>query len=165
MSLRSAIEKYIDFHQYEPRNIGEFPKSFFIPPEIVCVGTAQHVMYRSGKKDPETLIKPKKPLNYIHEHKAGVKLYRADKNAEGAYKKVPGWIQETQALALLGECLGFCYEDYEGNEVEAEMRTPRPELYAVPPHGKALIVIQNKRKVLAMMWGGQLVVEARGIVG
>lgn len=165
MSLNRAIDKYIEFHQYEPKRIGQFSRNFFIPPEIVCVGDAVHVMYRSGKKDPETLIKPPRPRNYIHDHKPGVKLYRTDRSAEGVHKKVPNYILNSEALYLLGECLGFCYEDYDGEVVDAECKNPKPELYAVPPHGKALIVIQNKSKVLAMMWGGKLIVEARGIVG
>jgi hypothetical protein len=31
--------------------------------------------------------------------------------------------------------------------------------------GKALVVVQGKRKVLALIWGGKLDVEPRGIVG
>jgi hypothetical protein len=47
---------------------------------------------------------------------------------------------------------------------EAEGRAPLPDLCCTPD-GKCLLVVQGKRKVLAMMWGGALGVFARGIDG
>jgi hypothetical protein len=67
-------------------------------------------------------------------------------------------------LTLLGQCLGFAYYDPESDqEIEAKVTQPFPELYSIPS-GKALLVIQSKRTVLALIWGGRLGVEARGIV-
>ena len=163
MSERAAIRKYIEFHQYEPKSLGSFTPSFYIPTEATYVGPASFVLYRSSKKDPVTLHKPGRPVDYIHKHEKGVKLYRCDRAADGTMRKVPRWIHETDALTLLGKCLGFGYfsGDY---EVEAKGRRPLPELYAVPS-GKALLVVEAKRRVVVLIWGGSLRVEPRGIVG
>lgn len=151
---------YYDFHQYEPRKIGAFSRGFRIPRAAGLAGDAVHVMYRSGKKDPVTLEKPKRPLDYIHEHDAGVKVYRTDLDENA--RRVPSFITDVKELVLLGECLGFAYDDGEV-EIDAQVRSPFPELYTIPS-GKALLVIQDKRDVLALIWGGRLGVEPRGIV-
>jgi len=39
-----------------------------------------------------------------------------------------------------------------------------PELYTIPA-GTALLVVEDKRHVAAIIWGGALGVECRGIVG
>ena len=163
MSESAAIKQYIDFHQYEPKSIGSFSRSFHIPTEATFVGPASFVLYRSSKKDPVTMRKPARPIDYIHKHEKGVKLYRTDRAADGPVRRVPKWIHEARALTLLGKCLGFAY--FVGDfEVEAQGRRPLPELYAVPS-GKALLVVEGKRKVVALIWGGSLRVEPRGIVG
>lgn len=158
----SAVRMYRDFHQYEPKKIGAFSSSFFIPGSVCLAGTAVNVMYRSGKKDPSTLVKPKRPIDYIHDHDAGVKVYRTDQSCGGPFHRVPEYIRKAQELVLLGECLGFVYDD--GQDcIEASPTNPYPELYTIPS-GKALLVVQSKKKVLALIWGGRLGVEARGIV-
>jgi hypothetical protein len=119
------------------------------------------VLYRSDKLDPETGRQPRKPIDYIHEHDGGVHVYRTDGRAD---TEVPRFISGAKELVLLGQCLGFAYEDVDGGEeVEAQVRTPYPDLYTIPS-GRALLVIQGRRSVLAIIWGGRLGVEARGIV-
>jgi hypothetical protein len=158
-----AGKLYEEFHKYSPQEIGEFHSSFFIPELIPCVGPALFVLYRSSKKDPITYVKPDKPVNYIHEHKDRVKVYIVG-SEEGPERKVPQRICAVDELAYMGKCLGFGYTDWDGEDVEAEC-TGKIDLYAVPPLGKGLIVVENKRRVLAMIWGGKLRVEPRGIVG
>lgn len=160
--MQQAIAKYVEFHQLEPNEIGEFPSSFRIPTEAGVAGPALFVLYRSGKRDPLTRIVPDKPVDYIHEHEKGVKLYLPDETEEPV-KKVPQWITRIKSLTRLGDCLGFGFLQ-DGVEIEAEGTKPLPELYTIPS-GKALLVIQGKRKVLALIWGGKLRVESRGIVG
>lgn len=154
---------YHDFHQLEPRRIGAFGARFDIPSEAILVGDAKNVLYRSDKLDPATLKKPKRPVDYIHEHDAGVKVYRTDRESDGPVRSVPQFITGVGELVLLGQCLGFAYIDPDGEEIEAEVRTPYPELYTIPS-GRALLVVQDKRRVLALIWGGRLGVEPRGIV-
>jgi len=128
------------------------------------VGPALYVLYRSSKLDPFTYAVPDKPTDYIHEHKNGVKVYVVN-DSDGPERKVPQKIQNIQKMAFLGKCLGFGYVDEDGDEVEATA-SGKVELCAVPYRkGHALIVLENRRKVLALIWGGKLRVEPRGIVG
>jgi hypothetical protein len=158
-----AIAKYKEFHRFDPRQIGEFPASFRIPDRVYRAGPMKFVCYRSGKVDPETLKKPTKPVNYIHDHDAGVTCY-LPKDAWGPEIDVPHQFVDVPALTRLGHCLGFCYEDADGEEQECEGLDPLPDLYTTPD-GKCLLVIQSRKAVLAMMWGGALGVYARGIDG
>lgn len=160
-----AVEKYVEFHRYEPRDVGRFDESMSIPDQVACIGPATHVLYRSGKTDPATLRLPKAPRNYIHDHDAGVFCYvPVDDAPEAPVERVPAWIREVKALTLLGKCLGFRYRDEDGRTANVDGVKPLPELYCTPD-GRCLLVIQDKSEVLAMMWGGVLGVEARGIVG
>lgn len=161
-----AVAKYKEFHRLEPRSIGDFPASFRIPNTVYRAGPAKHVLYRSAKVDPETLRQPRKPVDYIHEHNAGVVCYvtRRQDVDDGQEVQVPRKYAEAQALTRLGYCLGFAFEDPDGDICEAEGRRPLPDLYCTPD-GKCLLVIQDREKVLAMMWGGALGVFGRGIDG
>lgn len=159
--IKNAVNKYVEFHQFEPTDIGEFSDSFSIPTKARYAGEALFVLYRSGKKDPLTLMTPIDPRDYIHEHEDGVKLYRLDRVSPS---RVPNWIHEATALTLLGKCLGFAYTDKDGEEIEARGTDPLPELYCIPS-GKALLVVEDKSRVVALLWGGKLRVESRGIVG
>lgn len=166
-----AVAKYEEFHRYPPTAIGDFPSSFEIPSEVLVGGRAKWVTYRSGKVDPSTLKKPRRPVNYIHEHDAGVQVYLpldtefdVDSDAsEIDTVDVPREFREVPALVKLGESLGYAFL-FGLEEVEAVGQDPLPELYCTPC-GKCLFVIQDKREVLAMVWGGALGVFARGIDG
>jgi hypothetical protein len=150
------------FHRFPPRRVGEFGPSFEIPKYVFRQGRSINVLYRSDKTDPETLKRPRRPVDYIHDHKPGVFTYLPD--GHGRRVATPSWIRNTKSLELLGQCLGFQFENPDGENVEAQGKAPLPELYSTA-NGKALIVVQGKRKVLALIWGGKLDVEPRGIVG
>ena len=77
---------------------------------------------------------------------------------------VPGQFREAPALTRLGYLLGFCFETKTGAEREAQAADPFPDLYTTPC-GKCLLIIQDRRDVLAMTWGGGLGVYPRGIDG
>jgi hypothetical protein len=159
-----ALDKYEEFHRYPPTKIGEFAKGFSIPKSMHLAGDAKYVIYRSDKTDPETLKRPRRPIDYIHEHDAGVRCYvLAGDQYAGKETSVPSFVLEADALVCLGRNLGYAFT-HDGELVEAEGREPLPELYCTPD-GKCLLVIQSKRNVLAMMWGGALGVFARGIDG
>lgn len=160
----AAIDKYVEFHRMDPRKVGPFAPSFKIPERMYRAGKATWITYRSDKVDPETLRRPRKPVDYIHEHDAGVATYLAkplDRDAEGV--AVPTKFREVDALTRLGFCLGFGFENADGGH-EGKSQRPLPELYTVPD-GRCLLVVQDRRSVLAMMWGGGLGVFARGIDG
>lgn len=159
-----AVKKYADFHRYDPKKIVVGEK-FSIPKRMYRAGTAKWVAYRSAKVDPSTLRKPRSPVNYIHEHDAGVVTYlpRAG-DADGSGVDVPARFRDALALTRLGGLLGFCYEDANGTDCEAQGTEPLPDLYTTPC-GKCLLIIQGGRDVLAMTWGGGLGVYPRGIDG
>lgn len=166
---KNAADLYEDFHRYPPRKIGEFSSSFKIPNVVYKQGKAINVLYRSLKTDPETFKRPRKPVDYIHDHDSeGVTTYLVGDDGEPT--DVPDWIRDAPALAYLGDCLGFAFEDPSGKKIEAQGTPPLPELYAVQVRRflkkqAALLVVQSKRTVLAIVWGGKLRVEPRGIVG
>jgi len=163
---QEAIDKYEEFHRHKPKRVGEFPSSFRIPSDMVRGGKAMWVTYRSDKVDPETLRRPRHPINYIHEHNAGVETYVRSAQRfpirDTTPVAVPKRFMDADVLVRLGTCLGFCF-DVDGEEVEAT-NSPDPDLYCTPD-GKCLVVIQKRTKVIAMMWGGALGVFARGIDG
>lgn len=162
---QNAVKKYREFHRFDPKTVGAFDHAFTIPTSVYTAGPARWVTYSSKKVDPETLRKPRKPINYIHHHDAGVVAYLTDeKAAAGRRVDVPAQFRGVDALVRLGHCLGFCFEDPDGSEAEVEGRAPLPDLYTTPD-GKCLLVVQSRREVLAMMWGGALGVFARGIDG
>ena len=158
-----AIAKYREFHRYDPKSVGPMT-GLRVPARMRCAGDAVCVLYRSGKVDPATLEKPKKPVNYIHEHNAGVKVYLPDGQAD---TDVPKAAREASALVLLGKCLGYDFRDPkypDDDPIQAVGQDPLPELYCIPS-GKVLLVVQDKRQLLAAIWGGALGVFARGIDG
>lgn len=160
----AAVAKYQEFNRYEPKKILE--RKLEIPLAMYRGGPSKWVTYRSQKVDPTTLQRPSRPLNYIHEHGSGVVTHLAQKTRHSADRDVdvPQRFRSVAALVRLGHCLGFCFEDPDGQECEVEGTHPLPDLYATPD-GKCLLVIQSMKTVLAMMWGGALGVYARGIDG
>jgi hypothetical protein len=160
---RKAEKLYEEFHKFSPTRIDEMHRSFYIPEVSTCVGPALHVLYRSDKLDPLTYAKPTNGTDdYIHEHKKGVKVYMPG-SGDGPERKVPQRVCGVSKLTFLGKCLGFGYTDEEGDEVEATC-TGKVEL-CTTPDGRALLVIEGRRKVLALIWGGGLKVKPQGIVG
>lgn len=160
--VKNAIAIYEGFHRFGPRKIGEFHPSLKLPSRANRQGESVDVLYRSDKVDPETLKNPRRALDYIHEHDSkGVFTYLP--RGPGELVEVPNWIRNATALAKLGDCLGFKFKR-DGKVVTAKGKRPLPELYCTA-NGRALIVVQDKRDVLALIWGGKLDVEPRGIVG
>lgn len=168
-SRKAAVEKFKQFHRYEPTNITEFKKGFSIPHQMVRAGAARWTTYRSGKVDPATLKKPKTPVDYIHEHDAGVHVYLPvgaseleELDAPGKPTNVPRAYYGVEALVKLGESLGFCIKGNDGDDEFAAEKGE--ELYCVPD-GTCLLVVADRKKVTAMIWGGALGVFGRGIDG
>lgn len=157
-----AVDKYREFHRFDPRKVGPM-SGLVIPPTMTRVGVAKWVTYRSKKTDPETLKRPRMPIDYIHEHDAGVHVYLPLGERSGDTFDVPRSAREATALVKLGECLGFAF-DLDGDKTEAKSKHPLPELYCTPD-GKVLLIVQSKAELLAAMWGGALGVFARGIDG
>ena len=92
-----AEKLFVDFHQLDPVDVGTFSKRFRIPDRAVLAGEALNVLYRSDKLNPTT-GEDEGQIDYIHEYKDGVKVYRADAHFSGPSRVVPKWIRETRSL-------------------------------------------------------------------
>jgi hypothetical protein len=161
-----AEAKFREFHQKPPRKVGAFSDELVIPREVELLGDAIHVLYRSDKVDPETGEQPRAPINYIHEHDSfGVQTFApARRPRKGAITATtPMFLRDAEGLVLLGDCLGLAYHAA-GVDVELESDAPYDELYTTPC-GRALVVVTGKREITFLVWGGELGVEDRGIVG
>lgn len=154
--LSQGEHLFKEFHQFNPKNVGQFSSAFSIPARVTHVGEGAYVLYRSDKWE-------KKFNEYIHEHESGVKVCLVA-DGDGPSIAVPSWLRSAKTLVRLGDCLGFAYTDREGTTIEAKTHRPLPELYAIPS-GRALLVVEGKKKLHALMWGGYIDVTARGIVG
>lgn len=160
--MSRAVSLYRSFHSHEPRGTRTVAGS--IPKQAHRAGAAVNVLYASDKLNPTT-GEDEGWIDYIHDHNRGVVIYRCDEAAAGKLCAVPAWITNVTELVVLGDCLGFAYEDEtDGHVTRAKGKRPLPELCAIPS-GKALVVVQDKRNVLAIIWGGKLGVLDRGIVG
>jgi len=162
-ALHKAEKLFQTFHQFDPIKVGDFPRDFYIPRKAIHIGEAKVMLYSSDKLNPET-GEDEGTIHYFHDHEGGVKLCVTDEDQDGELVSVPKRIYETQALVRLGDCEGFEFEDLDGKSRKAKVSGRKPEWYAVPS-GKALLVVQDKRSVLAILWGGKLNVEWRGVVG
>lgn len=158
-----AQKLFEEFHQFEPTKVGNFSRGFRIPREALYVGEAKTMFYTSNKLNPET-HEDEGCIAYFHEHEGDVRMHVLDESRDGRWRKVPKWIWGVKALTKLGTCDGFEYIDFGGETKKAKSTGRKPEWYCVPS-GKALLVIQDKRSVLAIVWGGSLNVEPRGVVG
>jgi hypothetical protein len=160
--LSRAENLYETFHQFEHTKVGSMP-SLRIPSRVNHVGEAKVMYYASDKLNPET-SEDEGWIHYFHEHEGDVKFCVTD-DADGDIVDVPNFIRDPDiALVRIGDCEGFQYEDFDGNVVEAEGTGRLPEWYATS-NGKALLVVQDKRRVIAILWGGDLDVKAEGVVG
>src|ERR1043166_4603226 len=127
--FKKALDQYENFHRLPPKEVGTF-NGLVIPSTCVVVGEATDILYRSDKWE-------NKNHDYIHDHKPGVNVGRFD---TGTYKSVavPSFITRATTLYKLGLCLGLSFSNFDGEPMEARVKRPYPELYAVPS-GKALL--------------------------
>ena len=152
----AAVGMFMKFNSFDPKNLTYEP-NFKWPERVRQLGEATWITYRSKKVIPDNGVKPRGWQHYIHDHDGGVSSYACDGKPD---TDVPLFITDCTALALLGDCTGIGF----GKTGEGKTTAPYPELYSTPC-GRALILVQSKRKVVGMIWGGGLDVQDRGIVG
>lgn len=158
----AAQKMFRRFHTRDWRGEGDFHPDLVIPDRVQCLGPAIHTLYKSDKLNPSD-GRDEGWIEYIHEHDAGVNVYKPARGGAGDVA-VPAFIRNCDQFTWLGKSLGFAYWDENDKKCEARATEPLPEIYCTPGGGKALLVIQNKRTLLAILWGGRLAVERRGIV-
>lgn len=161
-----AVRKYAQFHRFDPDVVTD--TDFEVPAQMRIAGAAKNVRYASPKIDPTTLKFPRLGVQgYAHDHDAGVNAYLplSTKGAKQAVVDVPPFIRQATALVQLGHCLGFDYAAQVVNYGTYPQNMTRcPGLFTTDC-GHALLIIDKFQRLQAIMWGGSLRVEARGIVG
>jgi len=152
-----AEDVFSRFHARDPKRFGKFP--FEIPASIYHVGFCSWVTYRSDKWNDGT-------HDYIHDIDSFPRVKCCVAKLEGLEGKkisVPQRIRGTQTLTQIGlKSLGIGFVDFDDEDME--IKTPRCRWYW-SDRGKALICVQDQKRLVAIVWGGKLDVEARGIVG
>jgi len=156
-NLDKGLKMYNLFHDLEHKKVVQF--NCKIPDKVAYVGKAVWTFYESTKWE-------NKLIAYKHEHEAGVKFYWADDLNEGKTINTPSWILKSDVIVWLGHYLGGEYEDAEGIvDVDIGKGKKHPDLFTTCD-GTALIVVDHDpTRVVALIWGGNLNVTARGIVG
>lgn len=132
---------YTRFHGVEPQSVTV--GRLWTPGGLVCLGPALTIGYdvrhRSSKKGA-----------YIHEHHSGVKVYRRAKSGERADLTLRDFPRD---LFVLGDNLGFSYEDEDGRTHEVRGSSRRK--LATNTRGNILVVI-GPTGVDFLLRGGKL---------
>jgi hypothetical protein len=155
-ALRTAVGVYEGFHAYDSDEVGML--DIDIPASVLYGGPATWVTYASDKWEDRS-------HDYIHTITSQPRVFCGLAGAgAGRRRKVPNKIRKTTVLAQLGlRALGFAFIGPDGDELE--VRCPRGTRWFWSPQGKALLAVEKKKRLLAVIWGGKLDVEPRGIVG
>lgn len=148
MSIKKAADMYREFNDLDPKKV----KTLKAMPTRVRYGGRVHCTMYASKKWGEGLH------NYKHDHDSGVKIYFSGGAGDTA---VPASIVNVGALAKMGRVIGIEFTDPNDEDCEY-IGSSKHELYCTP-NGRALVVVVNGR-VDALIWGGKMHVEARGIV-
>jgi len=155
--LRPAVEVFEKFNDFDLGDIREFSASLKIPKTVEVVGKATEVFYRSKKWNDGS-------HGYYHKIESYPRVrIGVTQRGTGRVTNLPQRILKTETLTQIGErSLGYAYEDVDGEEYV--VNPPRSAWYW-SVRGKALLLIQDKRKLLAVVWGGDLDVRPEGIIG
>lgn len=150
--LDAAIKLYEKFYSFDARSVVESKLS--MPSRAKRLGRMKAVMYASDKWE--------KQINYYkHDHEEGVHLYEpTSSSCASGCVKVPRFIASCKAMTKLGRCVGIVFMD---GDKEVPVMFSGCHLYAIPS-GRALVILRGTEKIEAMIWGGRLTVEGRGIV-
>lgn len=156
--FNEGLDKFGEFHQLSPKKVGSFGNSFKIPTTAYCVGEATCTYYRSKKWDNVM-------HEYYHDHEGGVKVYSSLPVEKYNCIKtfVPKYCQ-VSTLIKLGDNIGLDFIDLDNEERQLKITKPFPELYCNPT-GNCLYIVDEKTVLVALLWGGHLSVQKRGIVG
>jgi hypothetical protein len=155
--FRAATRLFTGFHDYDPRDVGKLNASLIIPEAVFYAGPCTYVTYRSNKWNDGT-------HDYIHkiESYPRVSLGFVDEDT-GRTRRVPSRISNNATLVQIQtRAIGFGYRKLDGEEQHAEVSGCQ---WFWHPVGKALLLIRNKRKLVAIAWGGKLDFKPQGLVG
>jgi hypothetical protein len=151
-----ATKTFESFNDYPSKGTFKFDREIVVPERMPVAGPCKWVTYKSDKWGDGT-------HDYIHKITSYPRVKCALVGGDFPERTIPAKIRSAKTLSQIGlRALGFAY-DQDGEEVEAKV--PRGTEWFWSQSGRALYLIHNKRKLVAVIWGGKLNVEPRGIVG
>jgi hypothetical protein len=155
--LDAAIRSFEGFHAYDSKEVGQFPASMRIPEYVQVLGPCTYVTYRSDKWNDGS-------HDYVHEIESYPRvLVGLVGGRQGKRRKVPQRIGNDATLVQVRtSAIGFGYTDGAGEKIDS---TVRRCTWFWHPRGKALLLVREMRQLVAIIWGGKLGFEDRGIVG
>jgi hypothetical protein len=154
--VSQAVKTFEDFNEYPSKGASKFAREIIIPERMPCPGPCRWVTYRSDKWNDGT-------HDYIHTITSYPRVKCAMAGENYPTVKVPAKVRNATTLTQIGlRALGFAFE-YDDDEYEAKV--PAGTEWFWSQTARALYLIQNKRKLVAVIWGGKLNGEPRGIVG
>lgn len=153
--FRRAVRLFEDFHQYEPKDARPLPASVVVPEFVELVGACTYVTYRSDKWNDGT-------HDYVHDIESFPRV-KVGKVSRGGTYRLPARISDAATLVALNKrALGFGYEEQSGELVDATARNCQ---WFWHPGGKALLLIQDRKRLKVVIWGGKLDWKPQGLVG
>jgi hypothetical protein len=157
MDANPSVRKFMEFNDCEPHQVGTFAPRFKIPARAYLIGRAKTTDYSSKKWA--------RKANYTHDHESSVGVYTVAKpKVPHEVVSTPDQVRRVGTLWRLGWCIGLAYLALDGEAAEAVVRQPYPELYSTPS-GHCLLVVENKARLIALIWGGKLRITEHGIEG
>ncbi|MHC4175882.1 MAG: hypothetical protein ACYSWU_00135 [Planctomycetota bacterium] len=155
--FRRAIRLFEDFHAYDVKDAKRLPSSVAIPTSVYYAGPCVYVTYRSDKWKDGT-------HDYVHDIESFPRVVVGLVGQKTSRKRrVPKRIcDNTTLVGLNKKALGFGYRGGDGELVDA---TAAGCKWYWHPQGKALLLIRNRRKLVAIIWGGELDWKPQGLVG
>jgi len=128
----SLSAKYNKFHKVGPDKVIERSKTW-VPGDLVLLGRGVDVGY--GIVDHAS----SKDGRYVHDFGRGVKVYRRARAGERADVT---WRNFPSELMMLGDCIGFTYEDDE--DVKHEVSGSTRKKLATNSAGRMLVIVGPK---------------------
>lgn len=167
MRKNRAVRLYETFNN-RPHN-GLVGVDFVWSDDLVLIGKMKRIMYRSDKILPDNLEGA--TIDYYHDHKRGVFLFGAKSawpDSTGTDFALPA--PSSQMFASLGAgqsyCLALFFQDITDRKKKSlDFRAIGSLPYiGAHPCGNALIVTYSNQTPL-IVWGSNLQITSRGIVG
>lgn len=154
--VSQAAETFEGFNEYEAKGAYRFAKEIVVPDRIPIAGPCKWVTYKSDKWNDGT-------HDYIHTITSYPRVKCGLLGYDYPTKIVPAKVRDVTTVTQIGlRALGFAFER-DGEEFEAKLPTGTEWFWSQT--GRSLYLIQKKRKLVAVIWGGELNIEPRGIVG
>jgi hypothetical protein len=151
--IREAVERYRTFTAKEPDFVTALEPNVQLPPRLGASGRARRIWYVSGKWRNDGGVG-----YYVHDYSTPVEFCEAFRPSLRPVV-TPRWPKE---LALLGECIAL---EVERSGELAYPRLPSPTLLPSTPDGRALVLLGERRGILAVLLGGAQRITERGIEG